>query len=140
MSDLVERLRRKAILERALCPNSKSIHEEAADEIERLSKFLIAANSMIDLLESNARVQAKLLADTGRERDELRRQLTTAYDALKHFASVPAAKKELEYLDKGVGTATARAAWLRACERADQVLEAANAAIQSTKRGGEPNM
>lgn len=74
MSDLVERLR-------SLGPDKSGFREigvKSADEIERLSKLFIAAYSTIELLESNARVQAKLLADTGRERDELRKQLEAA--------------------------------------------------------------
>jgi hypothetical protein len=42
-------------------------------EMEALKADLARAEGVIDLLESHARVQAKLLADTGRERDELRR-------------------------------------------------------------------
>lgn len=41
---------------------------------------------IIDLLESNARIQAKLLADTGRERDDLRSQLVKANSALEQIA------------------------------------------------------
>ncbi len=85
MSDLVERLRNRT--HDAPMP-SERLMDEAADALERLSKLFIAASSTIDLLESNARVQAELLADTCRERDELRRQLTSARAALVPFASV----------------------------------------------------
>lgn len=63
MSDLVELL---------LCPfcgaDAKRLREQ--------SEFVI------DVLESNARVQAKLLADTGRERDELKDILKKVTNAL----------------------------------------------------------
>jgi hypothetical protein len=46
---------------------------KAFSQTEELEKI-------IDLLESNARIQAKLLADTGRERDEIRIQLVNAME------------------------------------------------------------
>ena len=49
------------------------IERDQAAEKKELEKI-------IDLLESNARIQAKLLADTGRERDEIRIQLVNAME------------------------------------------------------------
>lgn len=45
--------------------------DELLDDVKHWKGRADAANSMVDLLEKNARVQAKLLADTGRQRDAL---------------------------------------------------------------------
>jgi hypothetical protein len=63
----------------ALLSKYEAVIKRQAAEKKELEKI-------IDLLESNARIQAKLLADTGRERDEIRIQLVTARLALKPFA------------------------------------------------------
>lgn len=64
MSDIVERLRTIA----KYLPEQRSIFKEAASEIERLRAELESSNS-------NHREMAKLLAETGRERDGLRAAL-----------------------------------------------------------------
>jgi hypothetical protein len=74
MSDLVERAKQ---MPSSLNDACRTI-ELMSEEIKRLTERLATAESTIDTLESNARVQAKLLADTGRERDELRKQLEKA--------------------------------------------------------------
>jgi hypothetical protein len=51
-------------------------YAEAADRIEGLEARAEKAERSVDVLESNARVQAKLLADTGRRVEELEAVLT----------------------------------------------------------------
>lgn len=53
---------------------------EKDSEIERLTR-------LVDLVETNARVQAKLLADTARERDELRAQVERQRSGLSEARS-----------------------------------------------------
>jgi len=57
----------------ALLSKYEAVIKRQAAEKKELEKI-------IDLLESNARIQAKLLADTGRERDEIRIQLVNAME------------------------------------------------------------
>lgn len=63
----------------ALLSKYEAVIKRQAAEKKELEKI-------IDLLESNSRIQAKLLADTGRERDEIRIQLDNANRALEVFA------------------------------------------------------
>lgn len=51
---------------------------DGLDERDRITAERDALAKQVDVLESNARVQAKLLADTGRERDGLRKALELA--------------------------------------------------------------
>ncbi len=65
MSELVEQLRE--ILRRPFKEADRVYIAKAADENERLDGLREQAEFVINTLESNARIQAKLLADTGRE-------------------------------------------------------------------------
>lgn len=58
---------------------------------------IIAALEVNDVLESNARVQAKLLADTGRQRDDLVKALQFSYAAMKIAATLPDVAAEYDF-------------------------------------------
>lgn len=58
--------------------------DELLDDVKHWKGRADAANSMVDLLEQNAGIQAKLLADTARQRDDLVGALRTL-DTLLDF-------------------------------------------------------
>lgn len=65
-------------------------YDSAEMERDELRVKFARAEKVIDLLESNARIQGKLLADTGRERDDLQN------DILLHATAVTELNGEID--------------------------------------------
>jgi hypothetical protein len=76
-----------------------------AEEGEQLAKCVVVQNGF------------RSHEETKRIAEDVIRAVNSHADlvaALEDLLALPVAKKELEYLDKGIGAATAQAAWLRA--------------------------
>ncbi len=94
MSDLVRRIRSRP--NDAPIPTERLL-DEAADEIAGLWEANHHYRDAVDVLEANARVQAKLLADTGRRVEELEGALHKSNDALSGWLAF--AEEELGEFD-----------------------------------------
>ena len=81
------------------------VFDDLTAEIADLRAKLSQAEGAVEVLESNARIQAKLLADTGRERDDLRTQVERQNKALQEIANLVDAEDAHEPLDDAISIA-----------------------------------